>query len=183
MGKGTDDTGNEGMKTAREYEGIGPFSDPGDFDPLFDDLMLADTSDESRLGILRSVHCLRGGDLRGAVLAAIGAVDALTEKIYREKKLGDPHGVAFKEKVTRCIDAVGDFDLDESYLMNFGWEEEEARIMSENLRSILSDGAEVMQKLGANMEQTGESTPPEALLVANAVRRVRILLTLLQGEY
>lgn len=165
--------------TDPEEKGSRTLSDPVPFDLLLDDLMLGDSSDESSIGILRSVYCLREGDFRGAVLAASGAVDAITEKFYWRKNLGDPRKATLAEKVSRCIHAAGNFDVEESYLVDLGWELEEARLIRENLRSVLNDGADLMAKLRAHIQQPEGTDPPGETVVAEVVKQAKILVSLL----
>ncbi|HUK99783.1 MAG TPA: hypothetical protein VLX29_02890 [Nitrospirota bacterium] len=52
-------------------------------------------------GISKTLRRYRDGDFDGAVTAICGLVDAITEKVYTEKSLGDHHLDSYHERVSK----------------------------------------------------------------------------------
>lgn len=121
----------------------------------------------------------REGDMMGALSSAFGAVDVVTTRIYREKNLGNPHEAGFEEKVSRCLTVTGVVERTGSELVDTGWEMEEAELYKENLRALLDQGVNLMQRLRKRMGDTPELNKYRQTQVLNALKRATFLVSLL----
>jgi len=57
-------------------------------------------------GISKTLRRYRDGDFDGAVTAICGIVDAITEKVYSEKSLGNHHEASYQERVSKAFRAL-----------------------------------------------------------------------------
>ena len=59
-------------------------------------------------GIAKTLRRYRDGDFDGAVTAVCGLVDALTEKIYSQKVLGNHRSASYQKRVSKAFKALED---------------------------------------------------------------------------
>ena len=147
---------------------------------LLDPSELHEAPEEAQADLQKAAVRLRNGDLSGAVSAACGAVDSMTEKIYNERNLGDTGDASFQQKVSKCLDAVGALTAIEADLIELGWESGEAEKLKYNLRKSLNQAAYVMQKLRSDMGDVHGTKPTLKPLVFDTLKWAMIIVSLLQ---
>lgn len=54
------------------------------------------------------VRRYRDGDYSGAVTCICGAIDTLTEELYHQKQLGNPHDDSYQQRITRAFSSFED---------------------------------------------------------------------------
>ena len=148
---------------------------------VIDQSDLDDAPEQAKKDLLKACTRLRDGDLSGAVSAACGAVDSITAKIYKDKKLGDPGLASFQEKVVKSIEATGSIRSIEEDLVGLGWSSDDAEKLKQNLRGSLNQIAYVMQKLRSDMGDVHGSKPTLKPLVFDCVKFATVLARLLKN--
>lgn len=118
---------------------------------IFDFEIIDKLNQTPRSDMIRSAQRLRDGDLGGAISSACGAVDSATSQIYGEFGLGDPTQASFQERCKVALKAKDHIKNMESNLIAIGWDQQKAKIFSQNFDKALSQGAYVVQTLRANM--------------------------------
>ena len=130
--------------------------------------------------ILKAAARLRDGDFSGAISAACGAVDSVTERIYEEKGLGDPGGASFQEKVVRCLNELGVLSSMESDLIDLVWNTDDAQRLRNNLRGAVNQAAYVMQTLRSNMGDVHGTKPTLKPIVFDSIKWAMLITALLK---
>lgn len=117
-----------------------------------------DTSDleelepSSREDLIKAATKFRDGDLSGAISSACAAVDSVTERVYRDKNLGDvDKSRSFQERCNKSLEAIGVFTAIDEQLAGIDWEEGSVKLFKENLKKSLSQAAYIMQILRGGM--------------------------------
>lgn len=118
---------------------------------LIDAQDLAHVPEESRPDLLKAATRV-GNDPSGAITAACGAIDILTEAIYNANPaLGNPADTSFQERVNRSLQAIGGLERYRRDLTELSWTEERANLVVQNMRQSISQAAVVMGLLRSNM--------------------------------
>ncbi|MGE5306421.1 MAG: hypothetical protein ACM3TN_24180 [Alphaproteobacteria bacterium] len=149
---------------------------------LIDKSDLEDLPPEAREDFIKATTRFRDGDLTGAVSAACGAVDSLTNKIYQQTGLGTPDPTAFQERVTRSIKEIGAIPRIEADLISLGWNTAKARQLGHNLRGSLNQAANVMQSLRSGMGDVHGSKPALKRLVFECLQWAKLLSSVLEAR-
>jgi len=101
--------------------------------------------------LLKAAERLRDGDESGAIGAACGAVDTVTEEVYRQHDLGDPGNASFQERVSKSLDSLASLPHVSQALVDLGWDESASLKLGKNLKGALNQAAYVVQELRPNM--------------------------------
>ena len=83
--------------------------------------------------IAQATARLVDGDESGAITAACGAVDLITQAIYRSNALGDPGTVSFQAKVNTVLNALKVYDEMHSEFVSIGISKRDADQLVEHL--------------------------------------------------
>lgn len=122
---------------------------------LFDPVALADVPAAPREQLAKAAQRFRDGDLGGAISAACGAVDTAVATVYAEHGLGEP-AKSFQEGCNRALAAAIEL---EAPLRDLGWDAEDVRLLAQNFKGALNQGAYVMQTLRSKMGDVHGSKP------------------------
>ncbi|MGJ0491393.1 hypothetical protein [Methylobacter sp.] len=150
---------------------------------LLDNIDLQELDEVSRDDLIKSAKRLRDGDLSGAISAACGAVDSITNKIYQNKSLGDPTKASFQQRCTEALKAVGVFTAIGDQLKDIDWKDSGIVPFNKNFEGSLNQAAFVMQNLRANMSDVHGTKPVLRPLVFDSIKWAQILVRLLSSEY
>jgi len=99
---------------------------------------------EAQADLSKALSRLAGGDYSGAVSAACGAVDSVTQSLYEARGLGPPPP-SFQTKVNTLLKPLWDEMLRE--YQEDGLSEPDARELVKHLRETVNGAAQVMQIL------------------------------------
>ena len=150
---------------------------------LLDSIDLQELDEVSRDDLIKSAKRFRDGDLSGAISAACGAVDSITNKIYQNKNLGDPTKASFQQRCTEALKAVGVFTAIGDQLKDIDWKDSGIVPFNKNFEGSLNQAAFVMQNLRANMSDVHGTKPVLRPLVFDSIKWAQILVRLLSSEY
>ncbi len=150
---------------------------------LLDRTELEELDEVSRGDLIKAAKRFRDGDMSGALSAACGAVDSITNKIYQDKNLGDPNKASFQSRCTITLKAVGVFTSIENQLKDIEWKESGIVPFNRSFEGSLNQAAFVMQNLRANMSDVHGTKPVLRPLVFDSIKWAQILVRLLSGEY
>jgi hypothetical protein len=149
---------------------------------LIDAQDLAHVPQESRLDLLKAASRV-GNDPSGAITAACGAIDILTEAIYRaNQNLGNPADASFQERVNRSLQAIGGLDRYRADLVALGWEEEKANLAVQNMRQAVSQAAYAMGLVRSNMGDTHGTRETIHRMVFSSVKWAVIIAGFLRQD-
>lgn len=143
---------------------------------IVDEQDLAQVPARARADLLKAAERITT-DPSGAITAASGAIDALTEDIYRQHSLGNAGEASFQERVNQSLKAIGAFQRYTDELVGLGWDTQRAEKLVHNLRGSISQAAFVIQTLRANMGDAHGSKPTIERLVFQSVRWMVIIAT------
>jgi hypothetical protein len=118
-------------------------------------------------------------DPSGAVGAACGAVDGLTESIYALHSLGHPGEHSFQQRVKQSIKALKIIDEMQAELVALGWEESKSKEFAKNLEGSLSQTAKVLESLRSHMGDAHGTKPVVDAMVINSIRWASVLCSFL----
>lgn len=122
---------------------------------LFDPSELANLPDGPRADLVKAAQRFRDGDLGGAISAACGAVDMAVANVYADYQLGAPAS-SFQEGCNCALRAVVNL---EDPLHDLGWDVNAAKILAQNFKQALNNGAYVMQSLRSKMGDVHGTKP------------------------
>ncbi|AVD64566.1 hypothetical protein ACJ8LH_13035 [Serratia sp. CY49633] len=146
---------------------------------IFDIAELAEIPEAAHADIQKAACRLRDGDLSGALSAACGALDAVTNDIYKRYGLGDVGKASFQERVKKSIDALQVKDRLIGELAEIGWTEPDYKLLSANIDGSLNQAAFVMQKLRSDMGDVHGTKPVISALVYDSIKWSSLLLRIL----
>jgi hypothetical protein len=118
-------------------------------------------------------------DPSGAVGAACGAVDGLTESIYSIHSLGNPGEHSFQQRVKLSIKALKVMDEMQEELITLGWDQSKAKEFVKNLEGSLSQTAKVLESLRSHMGDAHGTKPVVEAMVLNSIRWASVLCSFL----
>jgi hypothetical protein len=118
-------------------------------------------------------------DPDGAVTAACGAIDSVTEDIYQRYGLGDHRTASFEEKVSKSLDAVGTLARLSGQLQEIGWEPKKADELCERLGKAIAHNAFVMATLRSRMSDAHGGKPTLNVLAFNSVKWSTVICSML----
>ena len=144
---------------------------------------LEELDDVSKEDLIKSAIRFRDGDLSGALAAACGAVDSITNKIYADKNLGNANSASFQERCTKALESVGVFSAIENQLRDINWDGPGVVPLGKNFKGALNQASYVMQSLRANMSDVHGTKPVLKPLVFDSIKWAQIIIRLLSGQY
>lgn len=150
---------------------------------IFDISDLPELPETSHGDLIKAATRLRDGDLSGAVSAACAAVDAVTSNIYQLKNLGDEGIASFQEKISRSLEALNTLGDLEQQLVDLGWNQTDANILSKNLRGSLNQAAFVLQSLRSKMGDVHGTKPILKPLVFDSIKWATLIVRMLHSDY
>lgn len=109
--------------------------------------------------IARATARLIAEDYSGAITAACGAVDLLTQEVYKIYDLGDPGKVAFQAKVNTCLKHLSVFGQMRKDFVDLGMSESDASSLVTYMRQATNQAAHALQILRRAMGDTHGSKP------------------------
>jgi hypothetical protein len=121
-------------------------------------------------------------DPDGAVTAACGAIDSVTEDIYQRHNLGDHRRASFEERVSQSLRAVGTLERLSGRLKGIGWESKKADELCKRLGEAIAHTAFVMATLRSNMSDVHGSKPTLDVLVFNSVKWSTVICSMLTDD-
>ena len=119
-------------------------------------------------------------DTTGAISAACGAVDSVTEGIFEAHNLGKPGERSFQERVNLSMQTLGVIHRLQTELEQLGWDKTKAKEFCQNLKGSISQAAKVMESLRSQMGDVHGSKPTIETLVFDSVRWALIICSLLR---
>ncbi|WP_416260267.1 hypothetical protein [Gibbsiella quercinecans] len=146
---------------------------------IFDIAELADIPESAHNDIQKAAIRLRDGDLGGALSAACGALDSVTNEIYNQFGLGDVGGDSFQQRIRKSLNALNVKDKLFSELGSIGWAEQDYKPLVSNFDGSLNQAAFVMQKLRSDMGDVHGSKPVIGALVYDSIKWSLLLLRVL----
>ncbi len=144
---------------------------------------LAELDDVSRKDLIKAAKRFRDGDLSGALSAACGAVDSITNKIYQDRSLGDATKASFQERCKVALNEVGVFLAIGKELKDIEWKNSGVVPFSKNFEGALNQASYVMQTLRANMSDVHGTKPVLKPLVFDSIKWAQIIVRLLSSQY
>jgi hypothetical protein len=137
----------------------------------------------SREDLVKSAKRYRDGDLGGALSAACAAVDSITGKIYKKKKLGKIGDASFQERCKVALNSVGVFKAISNELKDIEWKDSGIVPFSKNFEGALNQASYVMQSLRANMSDVHGTKPVLKPIVFDSIKWAQIIVRLLSTKY
>ncbi len=150
---------------------------------ILDKSDLYELDEMSKSDLLKSARRFRDGDLSGAVSAACGAVDSITNKIYQSKNLGDFGATSFQERCKVSLNSIGVFLAINNELKDINWRDSGIVPFNKNFEGALNQASFVMQSLRANMSDVHGTKPVLKPLVFDTIKWAQILIRLLSENY
>ena len=144
---------------------------------------LNELAEESKADLLKAAKRFRDGDLSGAVSAACGAVDSVTQKIYQSNNLGDFGKTSFQERCKVALHSVGIFSAINSELRDINWKDAGVVPFSKNFEKALNHASYIMQSLRANMSDVHGTKQVLRPLVFDSIKWAQIIIRLLSKQY
>lgn len=99
---------------------------------------LEELDEVSKIDLIKSVIRFRDGDLSGALSAACGAVDSITNKIYQTNNLGNAGAASFQERCKVALNSVGVFSAISNELKDIAWKESGVIPFNKNFEGALN---------------------------------------------
>lgn len=137
----------------------------------------------AREDLVKAAIKFRDGDLSGSLSSACAAVDSVTERLYREKNLGDVKKSSFQERCTKSLEAVGVFKAIDQQLIEIEWKNSDISLFKSNLKQSLNQAAYVMQTLRSDMSDVHGTKPVIKPLVFDSIKWSQIIVRLLSEKY
>ncbi len=144
---------------------------------------LEELDEVSKVDLIKSAERFRDGDLSGALSAACGAVDSITNKIYQLNNLGNAGAASFQERCKVALNSVGVFSAISKELKDLAWKESGVIPFNKNFEGALNQASYVMQSLRANMSDVHGTKPVIKPLVFDSIKWAQIIVRLLSGNY
>lgn len=114
-------------------------------------------------------------DPSGAVSAACGAVDTLTQTIYALHSLGHPGDHSFQQRVNQSLRALKIAEETQQELIALGWHPAKAEEFAKTLQGSLSQTAKVLETLRSHMGDAHGTKPVVDSMVINSVRWASVI--------
>ena len=137
---------------------------------IFDISELTDIPKNAHEDIQKAACRLRDGDLSGSLSASCGAIDSVTNAIYKEFEIGDANKASFQERVSKSISAINATDGLIKELTDINWNESDFKPLANNLQGSLNQAAFIMQKLRSNMGDVHGTKPVITSLVYDSIK-------------
>lgn len=146
---------------------------------LLDVSELPDLPAEAGGDLVKAATRLRDGDLSGAVSAACGAVDSVTNAIYSQMAVGDPGKASFQQRIKVSLDARDVFSILEAELTGLGLRPQDVTPLLGNLKGSLHQAAYVMQTLRSKVGDVHGTKPALRALVFDSLKWAALIVRFL----
>ena len=146
---------------------------------IFDIGELTEIPQIAHSDIQKAASRLRDGDLSGALSAACGALDTVTNDIYARYNLGDTGSTSFQERIKKSLGALKVEDSLVRELIEIGWSEADCKQLSKNMEGSFNQAAFVLQKLRSDMGDVHGTKPVISALAYDAIKWSSLLLRIL----
>lgn len=146
---------------------------------IFDIAELTELPEAAHEDIQKAASRLRDGDLSGALSAACGALDAVTNDIYSRYGLGDSGQTSFQERIKKSMAALNIRESLKCELTEIGWAESDCDQLVGNAVGSFNQAAYVMQKLRSDMGDVHGTKPVITALVYDSIKWSSLLLRVL----
>lgn len=130
----------------------------------------------------RATARLMNGDDSGAITSACGAVDLVTQQIYKKYGLGEPGRVAFQAKVNTALKYLRVFESMEKDFIALGMKTEDVSIIINELHQTTNHAAQALQVLRRAMGDTHGSRPALQSTAYDAIKWSSAICGLLEGK-
>ena len=125
---------------------------------------------------------LVNGEFSGAITAACGAIDLITQFIYRRDSLGNPEQVAFAAKVGTVFKHLNLFCKMRREFEEVGVSPQDASRITENIPKATTHAAEVLQTLRRSLGDVHGSKPATYKTAYDAIKWASAICGLLKDE-
>jgi hypothetical protein len=132
--------------------------------------------------IARATARLLTEDYSGAITAACGAVDLLTQEVYKKHNLGDPGKVAFQAKVNTCLKQLSVFEHMHKDFVGLGVSEADALSLVDHMRQATNQAAHALQILRRAMGDTHGSKPALRATAYDSIKWASAICGLLESR-
>jgi hypothetical protein len=132
--------------------------------------------------LAKAMKRLLDGDETGAITAACGAVDTLTQQLYTSHSLGDPAKSAFAAKVNTAASRLNIFEEMREELTALGMKEDEARDVVANMQKATNNAAQMLQTLRRTMGDVHGSKPALRRSAYDAIKWASAICGLFEGR-
>jgi hypothetical protein len=132
--------------------------------------------------IARATARLLTEDYSGAITAACGAVDLLTQEVYKKHNLGDPGKVAFQAKVNTCLKQLSVFEQMHKDFVGLGVSEADALSLVDHMRQATNQAAHALQILRRAMGDTHGSKPALRATAYDSIKWASAICGLLESR-
>ncbi|MFH1941724.1 MAG: hypothetical protein ABIL68_06430 [bacterium] len=143
---------------------------------------LSELPADSASDLLKATSRLRDGDLSGAVAAACGAIDTVTNRIYSQKNMGDPTSASYQEKIKKSLAALGSLSTIKQDLVALGWAPDVTETFCKNLEGSVNQAAYLMQTLRSKMGDVHGTKPALKALVFDTIKWATLILRLFEAR-
>ncbi len=130
----------------------------------------------------RAMSRLIDGDYSGAITSACGAVDLVTQTIYKDHGLGNPGTASFQTKVNTALKRLDVFEEMSKEFVSIGMDSEDASAAVQHLKKASNHAAHALQVLRRAMGDTHGSKPAIRQTAYDAVKWSSALCGLLQRD-
>jgi hypothetical protein len=107
------------------------------------DLGTKDLGEEVQNALSLCFRRYRDGDYSGAVTAICGVLDSVTEKVYAQKQLGNPHDDSYQQRINRAFSSCQK-DFESSFADVPGINADDLRRIWNNYRGSMNQAAYVL---------------------------------------
>jgi len=132
--------------------------------------------------LAKATKRLVDGDETGAITAACGAVDTLTQQLYTAHQLGDPRHVAFAAKVNTVLLQLHIFDEIKDEFVALGITVDDADRIVADMRKATNHAAQMLQTLRKTMGDVHGSKPALRRTAYDAIKWAAAICGLFEGR-
>ena len=130
----------------------------------------------------RAMSRLIDGDYSGAVTSACGAVDLVTQTIYKDHGLGNPGKASFQTKVNTALKRLDVFEEMGNEFVDIGMNTEDASAAVQHIKKASNHAAHALQVLRRAMGDTHGSKPALRQTAYDAIKWSSAICGLLQCD-
>jgi hypothetical protein len=136
--------------------------------------------ESSATELAKAMNRLAQGDNTGAITAACGAVDAVTQQLYEQNALGEPGRVSFAAKVNTVLQKLKIFESLKFDLMKDGMSEKAAREIVDEMSKATNHAAQMLQNMRKSSGDVHGSKKASQRIAYEAVKWASAICGLLE---
>ncbi len=166
----------------RNLERLGWQLECGNLVPIeiFDITELKELPEPSKKDLIKAAKRLREGDLNGALSSACAAVDSVIEDVYSEHGIKSQPKDGFQVRYKTALRAKGTINRLKTDLSAKGWENENLKLLINNVDGALTQGAKVMEILRRTMSDIHGSKEVYKPLVFDSLKWAALIIRMLK---